>query len=870
MKKSAIKLALLGLTIGFCAAQFSVSAETVSSFTKETDGALCQLSGGTKLKLQVCADNIIRVVYTSQSSIPAPQGLVVGKASFSPGTFDATDNGTAIVVTTPKVTATVSKTTALITFSGSTGGAVCTETGRTLSPVTKGSQAGFSGTLNFNSPSSEKVYGLGQLSMGAPGWGSGGGSWWEANPPDRTGQLNIRSFAVDMHQANWYDVIPFFLTTSGYGVLMNFGCHATKASPLNFTADFLLNNSWDYFFIYGPQFDNIISGYRDITGPVPMLPKWAYGFWQCKNRYMSSSQILGVIDTFRSNNIPLDCIVQDWSWWTGTTSGYGSFTWDSPYTNPAPATWISTLHGKNAHFAISIWENFMPGESNYSAMQSHLISTTCNSNAGPYLNIFDTTGARLYWNLMNSVLFSNGVDAWWNDATEPECPELTGFSTSNGVIDQYNNEYSLACAKNIYTNQRAASSAKRVCNLSRSFYGGQARFGTIYWNGDLSSSSMLNVGTTVSGGLNSSMAGNPYWCSDIGGFQVNGGSLTDDILTRWFQAGTFFPIFRIHGSRATEIYNMSSTARPIATAFNILRYRLMPYIYSLAWKVTNENYTITRALPFDFSSDPNVLSNDYPDQYMFGTALLVNPVHAANASSRSVYLPAGTTWYNFWTGETTAGGATVNASAPAQIIPIYGRAGAILPMGPKIQYAAQSNDPIELRVYPGANGSFTLYEDEGDNYNYEKGTYATIPITYIDKPQNLIIGARSGTFPGMLANRTFKVVFVKTGHGIADTITADPDFTLTYSGSPVATGVVEISKPNSEVSVFHPVSVTLKTTGNSVVLGNAFVGKSKSVGVYDLGGKLIAMKTLKANEINLRKDLGVPSGIYIVKVKTLP
>jgi alpha-D-xyloside xylohydrolase len=869
MKKSALNKTLMGLIIGFGAAQFyAVSAETVSSFTKESDGALCQLSGGTKLKLQVCADNIIRVVYTSQATIPNPQGLVVGKASFPPpATWDATDNGTAIVVTTSQIKATVTKSTGLIAFTTASGTAVCSETGRTMTAVAKTGGAGFSGTLNFNSPASEKVYGLGQLSMGAPGWGSGGGSWWEANPPDRTGQLNIRSFAVDMHQANWYDIIPFFITTSGYGVLMNFCSHATKSSPLNFAADFLLNNSWDYFFIYGPSFDTIISGYRDITGPAPMLPKWAFGWWQCKNAYTASSQMLTVVSTYRSDNIPLDCIVQDWGWWTA----YGSFTWGSAYANPS--TWISTIHSSNAHLALSIWPTFNTGTTNYTQMTGHLLTTSCNSGtAGQWMDAFDTVALNNFWGYMNSACLSNGVDAWWMDAVEPECNQLTSQATSWGPIEEYSNAYPLSLAKTIYEHQRAVSSAKRVVNLTRSFYGGQQRFATMYWNGDLSSTSMVNVATTVSGGLNSSMAGNPYWCSDIGGFQGNpSGDPSDDILTRWFQAGTFFPIFRVHGSRNTEIYNMSATVRPIATAFSILRYRLMPYIYSLAWKVTSENYTMTRALPFDFSSDPNVLSNDYPDQYMFGPALLVCPVHTANATSRSVYLPAGSTWYDFWTGTTSAGGTTIaNASAPSTIIPIYARSGAILPMGPKIMYATQSVDPIELRVYPGANGSFTLFEDAGDGYSYENGSgYATIPITYTDNPRNLIVGDRVGSFTGMLASRTFNVVFVTSGHGIADTITANPDKVLAYSGKAVSTTGVLISAQNAGPASFRPVSATYKTDGN-VVLGKEFAGKSKVVAVYDLGGKLVAQKTLRTNAINLRKDLGAPNGVYIVKVQALP
>jgi alpha-D-xyloside xylohydrolase len=864
MKKSAIKLALLGLTIGFCAAHYSVSAETVSSFTKESDGALCQLSGGTKLKLQVCGDNIIRVVYmpASQTTIPAPQGLVVGKTSFSPGTFDATDNGTAIVVTTPKVTATVSKATALVAFSASTGGAVCTETARTLSAVTKGGQAGYSGTLNFNSPADEGVYGLGNLSLKLTAWGNNGGtSYWEIVPPDQTGQLNIRPFTFDMHQANWYDVIPFFMTTSGYGVLMNFCCHAKKTTPLNFSADFLLNNSWDYFFIYGPQFDTIISGYRNITGPAPLPSKWAFGYWQCKNRYESSSQLSGVVDTFRSKNIPVDCIVQDWEWWTNGNTGWGTFVWDSPYANPK--TWIDNIHTKNAHLALSIWETFSAGTPHYTSLSSHLVS--CVSNGGTFLNIFDSTAAGTFWGYMNDVCYSNGVDAWWMDATEPECAQLTGTKTDLGVIDMYSNAYALASAKSIYERQRAVSTAKRVVNLTRSFYAGQQRFGTMYWNGDISSSDIGNVATTVSGGINSCMAGNPYWCSDIGGFQANNGPLSDEILTRWFEAGTFFPIFRTHGTRATEIYNMNAAPKQTCTYYDILRYRLMPYIYSLAWMVTSQNYTITRALPFDFPNDASV--KNIANQYMFGPALMINPVTTAGANNRTVYLPSGT-WYDFWTGASIPSG-NVNASAPLQTIPIYARAGAILPMGPKIQYATQSSDPIELRVYPGANGSFTLYEDEGDGYNYESGKYATIPITYIDKPQNLIIGARSGSFTGMLASRTFKVVFVKANHGIADTITADPDFTLNYTGAATSTTGVPVSIQNNAIDRLQS-SLTLKTAENSLVLSKDFAGKSKSIGVYDLGGKLIAMKTLTANAINLRKDLGVPSGIYIVKVKTLP
>ena len=319
-----------------------------------------------------------------------------------------------------------------------------------------------------------------------------------------------------MHQTNWMDVIPFFMTTSGYGILMNFCCHATKATPINFTADFLLNNAWDYFFFYGPQFDTIIAGYRNVTGPAPMPPKWALGWWQCKNRYTSSADINTAVSTYRADNIPLDCIVQDWDWWTA----YGSFTWGANYTNPL--TWIGTIHTNHAHFALSTWPTFVAGTPNYTQMTGHFITATCNSGtAGNFMDAFDTTALNWFWGYMNTNCYANGVDGWWMDASEPECQALTNQTTSWGAIETYANAYPLSHAKNIYEHQRAVSNAKRVVNLTRSFWGGQQRFGTYYWNGDLSGSDMGNVATTVSGGINSSMAGNPYWCSDIGGFQNN-------------------------------------------------------------------------------------------------------------------------------------------------------------------------------------------------------------------------------------------------------------------------------------------------------------------------------------------------------------
>lgn len=867
MKISVSNLTILVFILSFGTPfLFPVEAQTVTSFSKEADGALCQMADGVKLKLQVCSENIIRVVYTSEVAIPSPQGLIVGRSSFTPPSgWDAVDDGTNIVVTTTRITATVSKSTGLIAFANSSGQAICTETIRNLTATTKGGVPGFSGVLAFDSPENEGVYGLGNLSMAESGWPSGN-AYWDLAPPDDKGVLNIREFTVDMRQSNWYDVLPFFMTTRGFGVLMNFACHATKTAPLNFAADYLLNNSWDYYYIYGPQFDTIISGYRSVTGPAPMLSKWAYGFWQCKNRYESANDLLAAVSEYRTRGIPLDCIVQDWQWWTGGEEGWGSFAWNPDY--PDPAGMLSSVHDKNCHFSISIWPAFYPGTPHYDEMSQYLLtSIACNDFPGKFLNIFDTVAVRKLWDLMNSSCFSIGVDSWWMDATEPECPLLTGVNTSMGMIDLYANAYSLVASKTVYEKQREASSDKRVVNLTRSMYGGQHRFGTIYWNGDISGSTIDNVKTSIAGGINSCMGGNPYWCSDIGGFMNDP---TDETLIRWFQAGTFFPIFRIHGSRDTEIFKMSANAQQICTGFSKLRYRLMPYIYSLAWKVTNEGYTITRALPFDFPNDAAV--RNIADQFMFGTALLVNPVVTEGAITRDVYLPAGT-WYDFWTGTANEGatGRSVTVEAPLHRLPIFARAGAILPMGPNIQYATETADPIELRIYPGTDGSFNLYEDEGDGYGYENGSYSIIPISYSASTGRVNIGARTGSFPGMRADRTFNIVFVEPGKGVDTTITADPDCVIPYSGTAISGCPAGIGTRRSMIQKRPaPPDITTLTAGGHTLLPVSYEDVVNNVTVYNLSGRLLHTGVVKGRSILLQRDFHLSNGTYIIKVKAGP
>ena len=402
---------------------------------------------------------------------------------------------------------------------------------------------------------------------------------------------------------------------------------------------------------------------------------------------------------------------------------------------------------------------------------------------------FNPEARKYYWGLMNSALFKIGADAWWLDTTEPETEgRETNILVTNKIAlgngARYTNEFPLMTTSAVYDGQRAASDQKRVFILSRSAYAGTQRNAAAVWSGDVNPN-WETLRRQIPAGLNYSLSGLPYWTTDIGGFTV---ANPDDpayreLFLRWFQFGTFCPIFRVHGTRSTnqnELWSFGPDAQKTLVSFDKLRYRMMPYIYSLAWKTTSEGYTIMRPLVMDFRTDAR--AQDIGNQFLFGPAVLVNPVTEPGATSRHLYLPDAK-WYDFWSGSTQQGGKFVEAPAPIDRIPLFVRAGSLLPLGPDIEYAAEGTvDPMEIRVYRGANGEFTLYEDENDSYNYEKGAHATIPFSWDDRGQTLTIGDRTGTFPGMLESRTFRIVFVAENHGVGGGLTETADQTVKYSG----------------------------------------------------------------------------------------
>ncbi len=591
----------------------------------------------------------------------------------------------------------------------------------------------------------------------------------------------------------------------------------------------------DYYFIAGDNIDQVISGYRTVTGKAPMMPQWAMGFWQCRERYQTQQQLLDVVKEFRKRQIPLDNIVQDWFYWPENKWGDHDFD-ASRY--PDPAGMVKELHNDlNTHVMISVWPKFYVGTQNYEAMKAkgwlymRSIEKGQKDWVGPgYVSTFYdpySEGARaLYWQQINDKLFSKGFDAWWLDSTEPDITSNLSMDewrlrigpTALGSSSRYLNTYSLMNAKGVYEGQRKTNPDQRVFILTRSTYAGQQRYGAASWSGD-TATRWYDLKAQVAAGVNLCLSGLPYWTMDIGGFAVEPKferNVTPENLeewrelnARWFQFGAFCPLFRSHGQTPyREMFNIAPDDHPAyqtMVAYDQLRYRLMPYIYSLAGMVTQDDYTIMRGLVMDFGQDPNVFNIN--DQYMFGPSLLINPVSEYKARTRKVYLPAKTTevaeirkgqsfvrdtrtvdagWYDFKTGRYFEGGQTIEASAPLRDMPIFVKAGSIIPCGPALQYAAEKPaDPIRVIVYTGANAQFKLYEDENVNYNYEKGAFSVIPFHYDEATRSLTIGARRGAFPGMLKTRTFEIIWVGKDKPVALNLDAAPAQSVSYTGQEI-------------------------------------------------------------------------------------
>ena len=618
----------------------------------------------------------------------------------------------------------------------------------------------------------------------------------------------------------------------------------------------------DYYFIAGENLDQVISGYRTLTGKASLYPKWVLGFWQSRERYKTQDEIEGTLAEFRKRQIPIDNIVQDWNYWPEDQWGSHQFE-ESRYPNPQQM--LDNVHKMHGRFMISVWPKFYCNTDNYKELDAkgwmYIQSPTDDIHdwVGPgykngFYDAYDAGARKMFWRQMDEDLYTglskgsmvNGqwsmVDAWWMDASEPNVRDCTPMwyrkalsgPTALGTSTEYFNAYSTVNADAIYNGQRdtwkkivnsksenrksvnSKSSEPRVFLLTRSGFAGEQRYSTATWSGDIGTR-WEDMRAQMTAGLNYSISGIPFWGMDQGGFCVenryvaaqqifdHSGVENEDLKewrelqTRWNQFGTFIPLFRSHGQwPLREIWNIAPDEHPAYKSFvyyDRLRYRLMPYLYSLAAWAHFRDYTLMRPLIMDFNGDREV--ENVGNQWMLGPALMACPVGYYKARNRSVYFPAQTGWYNLYTGEKVIDGEEIVngkssnrklvVDAPYEQIPVFVREGAIIPFGPEMQWSDEKPaELINLYVYAGKDGQFQLYEDEGTNYNYEKGLYATIDITYDDAARTVSFSARKGQFSGMLKNRRFNIVLI-TGDAPKPLNLDDPAGKLVnYSGKPVS------------------------------------------------------------------------------------
>jgi alpha-D-xyloside xylohydrolase len=567
----------------------------------------------------------------------------------------------------------------------------------------------------------------------------------------------------------------------------------------------------DYYFVYGPTPDQVIAGYRFLTGKATMLPQWVFGLWQSRQRYETADQSLDVVKEFRKREIPFDNIVQDWQYWR--TDAWGSHEFDAKRF-PDPEGWIKAIHDEHAHLMISVWGKFNPNTDNAKEMnakgylyQPDLTEHMKDWIGQPYTfyDAFNPDARKLFWAGIDKGLFSKGVDAWWMDATEPDItpspPSLQAQQTHMnptylGTGSRMLNGYALMNSEGVYTGEREAAPNQRVFILTRSGFAGQQRYSAVPWSGDITST-WTAMWKQIAAGLGASISGLPYWTMDTGGYTMQRRFSQEpmkpedeaewrELNARWFEYSTFTPLLRVHGElRNREMWTLGdgSPAYNAELKFDKLRYALFPYIYSAAGWTTQKDYTMMRPLVMDFAQDAT--ARELSDEYMFGPALLVAPVTEYQTRTRAVYLPAGAGWYDYWTGKAVAAG-EVKADAAFDAIPVFVRAGSIVPYAPAMQYVGEkASDPTTVWVYAGANGSFDLYEDQGTTFDYEKGAFADIPMRWDDKTGVLTIGKRAGAFDGMLARRRFEVVLVSKEHPVGYAEDAAAAKTVEYAGDEV-------------------------------------------------------------------------------------
>lgn len=742
MKKQFISLCLFLFVVALNAQNF-----------QKTDNGIKYNTQGINVDISLLSPDIVRVVKSPEGTDRKGPDLVILKV-IGKTDFRVDQHKNEVTISTEKVEVKTDLETGEILFNTANGKSLLREKpyGTQFSAIKDGPNDSYNIRQGFLLDKDEAIYGLGQ---------------------QQTGKMNQRNQILPLQNWNMKVCIPFVQSVKGYGIYWDqYSISEFVDNPQEMSMQ-SVGIKADYYFMYGGNADGVIAQMRKLTGQSPMLPLWAYGFFQSRERYQNQFETLDVVKQYRKLGVPLDCIIQDWQYW-GRDSLWNLMDFN-PETFPRPLEMVDSVHQMNAKFMIVTWPGFGPLTPQYKELKDKNLLINFDtwppkSGTKPY-DVYSAEARDIYWRYLNNGIFSKNVDGFWLDSTEPDHINVKesdyDLPTSLGTFRSVHNAFPLMTVGGVYNHWRGETSDKRVVILTRSAFAGQQRYGANTWSGDVSSD-WGTLRRQIPGALNFSLSGNPYWNSDIGGFfagryNAGGGAKNPDfqeLYVRWMQFAAFTPMMRSHGTDIRrEIYQFGKRgewAFDVQEKYINLRYSLLPYIYSTSWDVSKNNGTFMRALVMDFSQDKNVWNID--NEYMFGQSFLVNPVTEKGKEEQDVYLPGGSDWFDFWTNEKTTGGITVTKKTMIDIIPLYVKAGSIIPFGPKVQFATEKKwDNLELRIYPGADGTFTLYEDENDNYNYEKGAYTEILLTWNNDTKTLTIGNRKGNFKGMLKNRKFTI-----------------------------------------------------------------------------------------------------------------
>lgn len=795
MRKSLLILALCSLPIFVWSQKYQKTENGIKTSINDKN---------IDVEVQWFTPNSLRILKTPLGKTVEKKSLSVIAKPNKSGVRIATSDNSRIVMKSPVLTVTLNTENGIMTYAKTDGTILLkeNENSKPFTPMKDADRDAYTVYQGFITDKEEGLYGLGQL---------------------QNGQMMQRNMSKLLIQGNIEDVSPIFQSTKGYGVFWdNYSAttYTDNENETSFSSE--VGDCIDYYFMYGGSADGVIAQVRALTGEVPMMPLWSYGFMQSKERYKSQEETVGVVKKYRELGIPLDCIIQDWQYW-----GH-NYLWNAmDFRNPSfdnPKAMIDSIHGMNARMMISIWSSFGPATKPYRTLdkegflfnmetwpQSGIEGWPPNMEYPSGVRVYDCYNPKardIYWDYLNKGIFQLGMDGWWMDSTEPDHFNWKDSDfdrqTYLGSYRSVRNAYPLMTVGGVYDHQRAETSDKRVIILTRSGFLGQQRYASNVWSGDVQSSWDM-FRKQITAGLNFSLTGMPHWNSDLGGFfagsyNTNGNTsatrnpMYQELYVRWLQFGVFCPMMRSHGADTPrEFFWYGKAGEPVYDALVDavkLRYSLLPYIYSTAWEVSHRQSTFMRALYMDFLNDKNTWK--IGNEYMFGKAFLVAPVlHAqytpeqkqnilkenegwnkttnnqvnlslnvdfTQSKEMEVYLPSGNKWYNYWTNEDFDGGQKLKIKTSLDRIPLFIRAGSIIPTGPDVQYTNEKEwDNLIINVYPGADGTFTLYEDESDNYNYESGAYTEIQMKWNDTKRILTIDARKGEYNGMLTKRNFTI-----------------------------------------------------------------------------------------------------------------